>query len=1731
MNTTIQKLDRPFTPGRFVWLRHESTGAGSSWIKFNAGTPQTTDVIDLQGEQGVLLRMAASRALRPRLGVHLGRPALILDDPGGVPVSTLLLAGPLDLAAALRMALDLCASLKDLHRSGLVHHGLSARVVLRAGSGEHFALFDAADAVPRTAAMSVSPDALDTLRYAAPESTGRLGVRIDERADLYALGVLMYQCLTGQLPFISDDPLELIHAHVARTPTPPTSLDGHIPAVLSDIVMKLHAKAPEARYQSADALSADLARCLRSLQSGGSIPSFKLASQDGELNLFTPPQLYGRAGQIRELSELFDSVCNVAETQAKLALVLGPAGAGKTSAVESLQGLVAERGGYFVSGKFDQVVQGRPFAAWAQAFRALTLKLLTQDDADLAQWRGALRKELGSHAAVVTEMVPEMSLLVGKQSRPPFLGATESINRFRAAFSQLLSVFARHQRPLLIFLDDLQWADEASRDLLESLLRSNTTGALLLVASCRTDDVSLDAFCKQLLEAQEGRVHRLNVFALEPSDLVQMLSDLLDLTTSEVADLAGAIHAKTGGNPFFVKEALRSWRREGLISFDVECAKWTYDLEAIRNTPLTDNVVDLIARRVRGLPKASQALLVLASMLGGTFSVHQLALISSDTAGQCSQRLEAALEAGLVAVASPDDVAPVCFCFAHDRFQQAAYALTPPSERPLRHLRLGQRLLTFARQPADGLSLPDPLPHLNHGRALLEDPADLLDLAQLNFIAGMRAKVSAAFAQAATYFSIAVELTENAGWHRDQSLSFSCGLELAQTLCLSDRIQEADPVFAQLLQRAQGSVDAAKVLSVWAVQRERLSDFSSALDLGRQALVLLGQPLAVGEEQISADLVMELSNISRALQHRDVASLVDLPEMSDPVVRMRIEILINMWSSAYITGNAPLSRLISAQMVRLSIEHGNAEESAYGYVTHAITMGPFLGDFKGAFELGQLALAVNARFNDVQRRAKILQQFQAHVNLWLQPFQSCVSIAQEAYRAGLAQGDHLYAAYAAGSGLWSAMLCTDNLTRFVSEHQHVIAAIEKLESRGFADSVRVLFNWARTLIGLDTPHALSTFCIDEDIFETKYRDNPFFMGIYLVTRQAAAGLLDQYDDAYEYGRQAEAMLPRMTGTIWPVVQEFWQAMTVLARLPPPGSIEREQTLLNIELVCRRFEVLAGHCASNFEGPYRLLLARLAHARGHVDQARSQLLQACDFAELSGNPQLQGQALSLLGLVELEHGHRSHARALLNESKSCFARWGAEAKVRQLQQAYKDLWVNVEAPDSHATNEPMASVQHKPSLHSDNVLDLFSMIKASQAIVGEVDWDRLLRRLMNIIIESAGAHRGTLVLERDGAHFHYAVNAQDGPFEDSNENVPTEDVMSALPMSIIHHVKRTHETIVLNDAAQEDRFSYDPYVLRHGMRSVLCTPLLNQARLIGVLFLENSMVCNAFNEERVRAVSVLTAQAAVSIDNAELVAGLRLEIEQRTQTEQQLKSALDEVQRLRHDLEAENTYLRRDLIANLSHDLRTPLASIRGYLEVLINKADNLPPEIRLNYKGIALRQTNYLADLTEQLLELAKLDFKGVELQRESLKLSELVFDVAQKFVLTAQGQQVELYPDLATDDPFVQADARLIERVLDNLIGNALQHTPAGGRVTVKVTTTSAGVQVEVRDTGKGIEAKQLPFIFNRFFRGSGSHKQQSVGAGLGLAITKRILELHGSTIRVQSQSGSGSSFAFLLT
>jgi predicted ATPase/GAF domain-containing protein len=1413
----------------------------------------------LEHEYALRSELDADWAARPVALTHdNGRMKLVLEDPGGEPLDRLL-GAPMEVECFLRLAIGIAVALGRLQQRGLVHKDIKpANILVNGATGAvKFTGFGIASRLPREHQAPAPPEVIaGTLAYIAPEQTGRMNRSIDSRSDLYALGVTLYQMLTGSLPFIAADPMEWVHCHIARKPVPPSERVTAVPTQVSAIVLKLLAKTAEDRYQTAVGLTFDLRRCLADSDSFGRVKSFPLGSQDVPDRLLIPEKLYGREREIDALVSAFDRV--VAQGTPELVLVSGYSGVGKSSVVNELHKVLVPPRGLFASGKFDQYKRDIPYATLAQAFQKLIRRLLGQSEAELGQWRDALRDALGPNGQLVVNLIPEIELVIGKQPPVPELAPQDAQNRFQMAFRQLIGVFARPEHPLALFLDDLQWLDAATLDLLEHLITHSEVRHLLLVGAYRDNEVAPSHPLVRTLAAIHAAgapVHEVVLAPLGLDGVSRLVADALHCDSERAQPLARLVHEKTGGNPFFAIQFFTMLADEGLLAFDPIAPAWQWDIDRIRAKGYTENVVEFMVGKLSRLPDETQDALKLLACLGNVAEIATLATVRGQSEHENPEQavhtaLWEAVRAGLVFRLES------AYTFPHDRIQQAAYSLIPDAHRADMHLRIGRALL--ASMTADELDelLFDVANQLNRGAALLVDRDEKTRVAAINLRAARKAKASAAYASARVYLGDGMALLDETYWTSHYELTFSLWLECAECEFLTGELDRAEQLLAELLQRGASKVDLAAVYELKVLLHIVKSENLQAIDSVLACLKLFGIdiPAHPSWEQVQA----EYETLWRSLEARPIEDLIDLPLMQDPELQAATRLLCVLSNSAYVT-DRNLFCFELCRTLNLTVRHGvnGASAHACGYL--GFSLGPAFQRYPEGFRLAKLGCDLVEKHGFLAYRAKV-QDATGIAAFWTHPLATAIDFVRACLRTSIGTGDLTYACYGMAHIVMLLLLRNDPLDEVWRESE---IALDFLQKSKFRDIEDILVPQRRFIAAMQgRTAALSTFNdaqFDEAAFEAQLTGDrmPTMICWYWIMKAKARFLSGDYAEALAAADKATALIWSSTAHFPLLDHYYYTALTMAALYENASADERNRWRDRLAEHQEQLREWADSCPATFADKHALVLAEIARLEGRDADAMLLYEQAIRSARDHGFVQNEGLAHEVAARFYTARGFETIAHAYLRNARYCYLRWGAAGKVRQLDQLYPHL--RKEEPGPGPTSTIGAPVEH---------LDLATVIKVSQAVSGEIVLEKLIDTLMRTAIEHAGAERGLLILPRGDEQRIEAEATTNG-----NTIVvrlrEASVAAAALPESIVHYVVRTRESVILDDASARNPFSADTYIRQKHARSVLCLPLLKQATLIGVLYLENNLAPRVFAPARIAVLKLLASQAAISLENTRL----------------------------------------------------------------------------------------------------------------------------------------------------------------------------------------------------------------------------------------------------------------------
>ena len=1777
------------------------------------------------------------------LARHSDRTVLELEDPGGMPLDELL-GNPLDLVLFLRTAISLSAAIDHLHERGVIHKDIKpANVLVNPVTGQCWLRgFGIASRLPRERQSAEPPEFLaGTLAYMAPEQTGRMNRSVDCRSDLYALGVTLYEMLTGNLPFKASDPMEWVHCHIARKPVPPSERFEAIPAPVSAIIMKLLAKTAEERYQTATGAESDLRRCLVDWESQRRVNEFALGEQDTPDRLLIPEKLYGRGREIDILLAAFDRI--VAGGVPELVLVSGYSGIGKSSVVNELQKVLVLPRGLFAFGKFDQYKRDIPYATLARAFQGLIRPLLNKSDAELSHWRDALKEAVGPNGRLIVDLVPELALILGEQPPLPELPPQDAQRRFQLVLRRFIGVFARREHPLALFLDDLQWLDAATLDLIADLLIQPDVQHLLLIGAYRDNEVNATHPLMRKLEAIHGAgalVQEITLAPLAKEDLEGLIADSLHCAPERVAPLALLVHEKTGGNPFFAIQFTSALAEEGLLTFDHGSGRWSWDLTRIHAKGYTDNVVDLMVGKLNRLPVGTQQTLKEFACLGNSAEITTLSIVHGTSEEEVQSDLWEALRLEFVVRLDGS------YKFVHDRIQEAAYSLIPQELRAEAHLRTG-RLLT-ARTPPERLeeAVFEIVNQLNRGALLISSRDEREQLAELNLTAGKRAKASTAYTSALKYLIVGTALLASDSWTRRHELTFALELYRAECEFLTGELAAAEERLTMLSSRAANTVERANVeclrIDLYTTLDQTDRAVAACLDYLRHLGVDWSPHLTEEEAR------REYERIWISLGSHTIEELIDLPLMSDPTSLATLDVLTRVLPAALHATQANLLAMTACRAVNLSLERGHGDGSCVAYVFFGKIAGPHFGDYKAGFRFGQLGYEL------VEKRG--LQRFQARTYHWFAQFvvpwtkhvRVCRDLIRRSFEAANQVGDLTLAAYSGDNLNTNLLAAGDPLVEAQPQAEHALEFAQKARFSRVSDVIIAQLGLIRTLRGLTSRFgSFDEGEFEECQFERHLASHPALAlpeCWYWIRKLQARFFAGDYASAVDASLKAQRLLWTSLSFFESAEYHFYSALARAALSDSATPDNRGEHLKVLAEHQQQLETWAENCPENFANRAALLNAEIARIEGRVLDAEHLYEQAIRSARDNGFVHNEAIANELAARFYAARGFERIANAYLHDARYAYRRWGADGKVQQLDELYPHL--REEEPVPGPTSTIGASVEH---------LDLATVIKVSQTVSSEIVLEKLIDTLMRTAIEHAGAERGLLIFPRG---LQQGIEAEAMTSGDTIIVRLREAFLgeAEVPESIIHYVVRTHERVILDDAATHNPFSEDTYLRRHHARSILCLPLINQAKLIGVLYLENNLTPHVFTATRIAVLKLLASQAAISLENTRLYRDLekreakirrlvdanimgifiwnfegriveaneaflhmvnysredlvsgRLNWkdltppEWRNHTERavaQLKATgilqpyekeyfrndrsrvpvlvgsavfekgqnegvafvldLSEQKRAEEALrrsqahlaeaQAELAHVTRvtalgELTASIAHEISQPLAAVVTNADASLRWLSGDSPDLAEAREAIRriTRDGKRAGDVISRMRSL----FKKASTTKERLDINGVIEEAVILAQSEMQRHRVSLQTQLASDLPLVMGDRIQLEQVILNLLLNAVEAMSAAGDGPRELSVSSqkmndtqeqdrfgykvahdaecTHVLIALRDSGPGLDPNNLHRLFDAFY----TTKPQ--GLGMGLAISRSIVEAHGGRLSATADSSRGAVFQFTL-
>ncbi|WP_293143825.1 MULTISPECIES: hybrid sensor histidine kinase/response regulator [unclassified Microcoleus] len=1485
-----------------------------------------------------------------------------------------------------------------------------------------------------------------------------------------------------------------------------------------------------------------------------------------------PPQPPLGKGGLSELSGLSSPPLARGAGGVELILVSGYSGIGKSCLVNEVQKPIVRQRGYFIGGKFDQFKRNIPYASVIQAFQSLIRQLLTESDASIQTWKQKLLAAMGVNGQVVADVIPEVELIIGKQPEVPELGPTESQNRFNRVFKQFISVFTAKEHPLVVFLDDLQWADSASLKLIELLVTDSDSKYLLLIGAYRDNEVSpthpLIQTIENIQKAGAGipeRVSNIVLARLEFSHVQLLISETLKSGISENIQLfAELLFNKTQGNPFFLTQLLRTLYQENLLAYDFPSSTWQWDLGHIQAIGITDcNVVELIARNIRKLPVSAQSALKLAACIGNQFNLEVLAIVSEKSQKETALNIWDALQAGLILPLSNDYKIPLVFegletglaglqdvkvdyKFLHDRVQQAAYSLIPDNEKQETHLKIGQLLLQNTVPEARKDNIFALVNQLNFGIDLLTSEPERCELAELNLIAGQKAKAAMAYESAVKYLNIGLGLLGENSWQSQYQLTLNLHTEAAEAEYLNTNFEGAETLIDAILEQAINILDRVKAYDLKIQMYIAKTQGLKAIDAGLQALEMMG---------ISRSHILECGRLE--VQLPQLEEVDTLPQMTDPEQLAAMRFLVSITSAALINKPEILLPIILTQ-INLCMTQGYSPLSASSYTWYGMVLCGGMAEIKKGYHAGELSVELFKKYGVNSIKCQVFNMFNAFVKPWKKHLRETLASLQEGFQSGLEVGDLIYAGYCALNYCTSLIFIGEELDGLEQKQGHYINLFTQFKSEYITSNFSIWRQMNLNLRGLSADkYRLVGASFDEEMMLPQWlvvKNGWLVFNVYLA-KSMILYLFKDFNSAINSAALGAKYLQSVGGWMPIAAHNFYYSLALLAVYPTADTEQQAEYLEQVEANQKKMQHWAFHAPMNYLHKYELVEAEKARVLGEKDRAIAFYDRAIQHSREQGYIQEEALANELAAEFYLFAGRQKVAKVYMTDAYYGYIRWGANAKVADLEERYPQLIVRMPESDSLTISDrPTVTATSATVTETHKALDFATVMKASLAISGEIVLDALLDKLMRILLENAGAQTGCLIAPKNG---EFVVEAA-GEVGGDVQVLSGAGLDCAYPRSLINFVDRTQQDIVLNDATSDAIFHNDPYIVDRQPKSVLCAAIVYQGKLTAILYLENNLTTGAFTGDRLEVLKLLSSQAAIALENARLYTNLETankqlaeynftleaKVKERTQELHQKNSLLSQEIKERQKAEAvarDASHAKSEFLANMSHELRTPLNGILGYTQIF--KRDKHLTSQQQNGIGVIHRCGEHLLALIEDILDLSKIEARRMELVPTEFDFPDFIQGINAICSIRASQKNIAFNCEYLSYLPSaISADEKKLRQILINLIGNAVKFTERGG-VTFKVSvvncatdenrtevlTTKVRIRFQVEDTGIGIAADELPKIFTPFEQ-VGNTRRHTEGTGLGLAISRELVEIMGSELQVESTLGRGSIFWFEL-
>lgn len=1677
--------------------------------KFNKGNPSPIDLSRFRREFSIAMRFNHPGIIQA-YDIHEavgGSLFIAMEDCGGESVHRYFdRFQDLTIEEQLNIACRMAECIEQIHALKIIHMDINPANIVWCPDYDLIKIIDFGISTELSPEIEfVNPSALEgTLAYMSPEQTGRMNRPIDYRTDLYSLGITFYELFTGRLPFLDNDPLALIHSHIAVIPVEASKINKSLPDAVSQIIAKLMAKDADDRYQSAAGVKHDLQYCINCLTKSSTIGVFKIASNDVSPVFKVPQKLYFRQQENSMLISKFDEVCK--SGQSRLMLVAGNSGIGKSVFVREIVKYIITKKAFYISGKFGEMEHAMPHAVIIQAFSGFFEQLLSDTEERLTYWRNRINKAVYPNGRIITDVIPIAKYIITNQPELLQLEPKEAQNRFNQCFFNLINVLSDSKHPLVFFLDDLQWADDSIFNLLDALLLK--IKYLYVIGAYRSNEVSDTHPLKTFLHSVSQSnivISRINLLPFDSEQTTRFVFDAFGRKNPTACELAEILFLKTQGNPFFLIQTLYLLYSHGAIHSD-SSGNWIWESSASKG--LINDIAELMISKMRLLSHESQHILIIAACIGSQVSLDKLIIASGFNHNVIVPYLEDLVSQGFITASSTfkyihdaDGLIEVNFRFLHDRIHQAAYRLIEDSTKF--HLKIGLRFWDKLNEDDSNLSVFDVVKQCNRALDLLPYERRI-PLAELNLKAGLRAKNTAAWNQAAHFFLAGLKLLKEHDWYSSYKLAHNLHSGCAETALLASDFKLVDTLCETILCNAHSLIDKCVAWDIQIMARIAQGNSVGAVQLGLQALHNLGIKIKTDPPKIF--LVLSLLKMKLLLKKISGVN-ADSKIMTSSKHLAVARLLMRISTPAYASGSAVFISIV-LQSVQMLIKYGYSSYTAFALTGLGGLFG-IMGDHSSAQKFGRLALSFVNREDTKPIAARTVFVTTAFIAIYNVPYKDLLPNLLEHYKIGIETGDLEYAAYNVCCYCYLRFMSGDKLSvvhSLMSEYADDFKSQETV-----ANFFRLYQQLFQNLLGKsDDPLVLTGDACDENKIKQHMEDHKNEVGLFTFYTQKMmlAFLFYNYSLAIDASQASMHYIQAAKTQHSVPIAVFYQTLTIFALLKSNVGHAYLSFQKILKRNIRKMKKWSNTSSSSFSHKYKLLMAEFFAIKGDYARAEKCYHKSVRLAKDSGIRHEIAITIELMALFYKQQGYEDIYRDYMRAAYRAYRKWGAIAKCNALKKRYNDIFKtdaseNYFRANEKNRNDPAISTFMGTTTQQENLnnIDLLSVLKANQLISGEIDINSLSKKLLKIVLENAGAQKGSLIFLKENSLKTESICCMDEHGQAILKENPEDEIV--YPEKVVNYVARTRKYVVIGDAVHDySVHCKDPYIQSHQVRSVLCMPLIRNDAVIAILYLDNSVASNAFTEDRIKVLELLSAQAAISIENAKLYT---------IQMEKKLAES--------------KAAAKSQFLAHMSHEIRTPLNSILAY-SGLIKESGDTPNR---DYIKNIISSGELLLSLTNDVLDFSRIEKGLISLNIEPMSFRTMFTELEYHYERRCKekGLCLTIRLDEFLSNNMVECDELRVRQVLLNLLNNASKYTETGFiKLSARVAAEKAdSVDVICTVTDSGIGIADASVIFNEFAQVT-PNPPYSGGFGLGLAIVKKLVEALGGVISVESQMGQGSKF-----